>query len=156
MAREQPKELYDSTTLADYSMKIQALNLAVVLLTLAPGIASSGPIAQRLATFVGKPVQEVEQAFGKPSVVAPHYWQYSYNDGIGQPGPSNLPNPPEPVDNIVNSKGQFTGVAPSTNSSQPKLPCSLNFEINDAGLVVDTEHHGPGCFEIVYSRTISE
>lgn len=137
-------------------MKIQAPNVAAILLTLIPCVASSSPIAQRLATFVGKPVQEVQEAFGKPSVAAPHYWQYTYNDGIGPAAPSNLPNPPIPVDNIVGPQGDFAGIAPSTNNSHPNLPCSLNFEIDDAGLVVGTEHHGPGCFEIVYSRTISE
>lgn len=137
-------------------MKNQVLLIYVIAGLIIPNLAFSGPIADRLDSFVGKPAGEVRKAFGQPRLESPNSMAYSFNSNLDPGLPPSGPNGRAPADIVVDNNGRIAGVAPATNHPSPNLPCSLKFEIDDAGQIASVEHSGPGCFEIVYSRTIPE
>ncbi|MGR8949659.1 MAG: hypothetical protein ACU84Q_16580 [Gammaproteobacteria bacterium] len=126
----------------------------VPILTAPP--ASAGPVADRLATLVGKPAMEIKAAFGEATVEEAFLLRYSYNQPGNLAADGLPPNRPAPLDGGIGPAGRFSGIAPGARDPRDPglaLPCSISFELDAANMVVSTAHSGPGCFEIVFSRT---
>ena len=109
-------------------------------------------IDERLASFEGLMAGDVTATFGEPAVKSSISLIYLFNQIT-----SDMVTPqPTPLDPLVGANGNNGGVGTQRKSPiSPPLPCELRFILNEAGQVLRAEHHGPGCFEIVYSRTKS-
>ena len=114
-----------------------------------PTVGISGPIAERLTEFVGKPSADVMASFGTATVMAPGHWVYAYNPYTA----TQPPYFPEPVDANLGATTGRVGIGPGKSSPRVNMPCEIDFRFDAEGLVSEVSHHGPGCFEIVFSRT---
>ena len=132
--------------------QLAKLMLYLVILVVEPALA--GPVNERLDSFVSQPADVVIASFGNPAIRTPSRISYTF---YANPEGIQL-GPPSPVDRFTlgNSGGRSNGIAPDTSTThQPTtLPCLLDFALDTSANVESVSYRGPGCYEVVYSRTI--
>ena len=106
-------------------------------------------IDERLSTYLGKPAGTVVADFGGADIEGPSMHVFSFNELR----PDMWPSEPAPTDSTLGAKRHGVGMAPRTPAGAYPLPCELRFEFDEHQRVSQVAHHGPGCFEIVFSRT---
>ena len=111
--------------------------------------AKAETIAERLATYHGKAGDAVVADLGTATVQTPDQWVYLFNELR----PDVPPAEPGPLDPALGARRNGVGMGPQTPTGTPPLPCELRFDLDDHQRVAQTSHRGPGCFEIVFSRT---
>lgn len=114
--------------------------------------AGAETIAERLANYHGKAADAVMADLGPATIQSLDQWVYSFNELT----PDSSPPEAAPVDPTLGAGGNGVGVGPQANTVTPPLPCELRFDLDEHRHIVQTSHHGPGCFEIVFSRTKPE
>lgn len=119
--------------------------LSIILLMLAANNSvRATTIDERLATYQGKPADAVIADFGEPTSANATQLEYLFHGRsyVGHLGP------PSPLDDLTRGSG-LAPYAPSLGHF--KIPCSLYFELDKTATVTAISHHGPGCFEVVFS-----
>ncbi|MEM7468653.1 MAG: hypothetical protein AAF387_17425 [Pseudomonadota bacterium] len=131
-------------------MNFQKFRLLGLLSILMPNMTAAQSVAAALEEYVGAPVEQIVQVFGKPSILTQSSVLFHFGGEISDQG---LSSNPSPVDDVARGRLGIS-ISPGTRGiAVADLPCTLSFELNSRGEVSAADHHGPGCFEIVYSRT---
>ena len=111
--------------------------------------AEAETIAQRLTTYHSKAADVIIADFGTATTRTPNQLVYSFNELR----PETSPTEPGPVDPALGARRNGVGMGLQAPTGSPPLPCELRFDLDEHQRVTQTSHHGPGCFEIVFSRT---
>jgi hypothetical protein len=119
--------------------------------------ALAGVIDERLDSLVSHNASEIVSKFGVPVISTPNRLIYTFN-----PSPAGFSHgAPAPVDGFTQGTGSGMGPDSGVALQSPRplgrqLPCRIEFDLDSSSTVKQVRHSGPGCYEIVYGRTIAE
>lgn len=126
--------------------------ILLILTSCSPHLTCAGPISDRLDRFVSEDADTVIASFGSPHFQSTDLLRYSFNvSEVADFAPSRRFSP-IPAPNQKPAAG-VTSPEPS-GFPQAALPCFLDFQLNEDSTVKSVAYRGPGCFEVVHSRTI--
>lgn len=153
LKRKMRTESRHSVTNSQQLRKLPFLGLILTFCLAPPSSTSAGPISDRLDRYVGKEADTITAAFGSPDIQLADRLRYSFG---GAHAPTDFAqrqrHAPLPAANPAHAPGITTSEPPGFR--QTPLPCFLDFHLDADAIVESVSYHGPGCFEVVHSRTI--
>ena len=120
---------------------------------ISPQSAYAGPIHERLNLLIGSDKETIIALFGHPQLSTAGRLSFSLYSYPGRASMALLKhNTPIADGSSRSSSGMVTQQYPGVSSSPQ--PCLLDFHLSPTSTVDNVRYRGPGCFEIVFSRTI--